>query len=306
VRALTAALLLLSACVDEPTRYLPAPAKAAPQASADFTPPAGFTELRIGLVPYISPEDLKAAHAPLAAYLQEKLKVPVRLVMGDNYDDVAAKMEKGEIDLAEFSPYAYVRAEKHLKLRPLVTAISDGSETSAGYILVRDDSPRKALADLKGASFGFVDPASTTGYLYPLKLLKDRGLDPATLFSRTELLGNHEAVLLAVLSGKVDAGATYQGSMAALKRNKGIDPLSFRIIAKTPRTPRDLFVVKADYPDAIVEGILQSLVVLTSRSGRGREVLAPLSINGFSPANDRLYDGVRSAAAELAGLELGK
>ena len=293
-------LVLLSACVEEPTSYLPPPPKVGREAPAEFSPPVGFTTLRVGLVPYINPDELKAAHARLAAYLSEKLKVPVELVMGDNYDDVAARMERGEIDLAEYSPYAYVRAEKHLKLRPLATAISDGSETAAGYILVKESSPRKTLDDLKGASFGFVDPASTSGYLYPLKLFRDRGLDPATLFSRTEFLGNHEAVLLAVLSGKVDAGATFQGSMAALKRSKNIDPLNFRIIAKTPRTPRDLFCVRADFSIPVGDAIAKALTQLSARSQRGREVLAPLSINGFFPADDHLYDGVRAAAAEVA------
>ena len=296
-------VLFASACVDEPTSYLPPPPKADPQAAAEFSPPMGFTTLRIGLVPYINPTELKAAHAGLAAYLQERLKVPVELVMGDNYDYVAARMVRGEIDLAEYSPYAYVRAQKHLKLRPLVTAIADGSETAAGYIIVKEGSPRRTLADLKGATFGFVDPASTSGYLYPIKLLRDRGLDPATLFARTEFLGNHEAVLLAVLSGKVDAGATYQGSMAALKRSKSIDPLNFRIIAKTPRTPRDLFVVRADFPNRVGDAISRALTQLSARTPRGREVLAPLSLNGFFPADDRLYDGVRAAAAEVAGSE---
>ncbi len=303
--AAVAFLLLTGACVEEPASHLPAPAKVGADRAVDFTPPVGFTSLRIGLVPYINPAELKAAHANLTAYLHDRLKVPIELVMGDNYDDVAARMERGEIDLAEYSPYAYVRAERHLKLRPLVTAISDGSETAAGYIVVRQDSPRKTLDDLKGASFGFVDPASTSGYLYPMKLLKDRGLDPSTLFSRTEFLGNHEAVLLAVLSGKVDAGATYQGSMAALRRSKGVDPLSFRVIAKTPRTPRDLFCVRADFSPHVADELVTALTALSARTARGREVLTPLSINGFYPSDDHLYDGVRAAAAEVAG-GLGK
>ncbi len=290
--------VLLAGCADEPTSYLPAP-KVAASAPFDFTPPVGFTRLRIGLVPYADPEALKVAHAPLAAFLSTQLKVPVELVMGDNYDDAALRLERGEVDMVEFSPYAYVRAEKRLKLRPLVTAIADGSETAAGYIFVRHDSPRRSLEDLKGGSFGFVDPASASGYLYPMKVIKDRGLDPKTLFSRTEFFGNHEKVLLAVLEGKVDAGATYQGSLGALKRSKNVDPLNFKIIAKTPRTPRDLFCVRAEFPTELGDALVRIFLGLSSRDQKGREILAPINMNGFFTADDRQYDGVRAAAAEV-------
>lgn len=299
MRALAAAALVLAACADEQLSHMPRP-KDAGAAAVEFTPPPGFTRLRIGLVPYANPAELQAAHAPLAAWLSTVLKVPVELVMGDTYDDAAARLERGEVDVVEFSPYAYVRAEKRLKLRPLVTAISDGSETAAGYIIVRQDSKVRALEDLKGGSFGFVDPASTSGYLYPMKLFKDRGFDPAALFTRTEFFGNHEKVLLAVLEGKVDAGATYQGSLAALKRSRNVDPLSFRIIAKTPRTPRDLFCVKADFPDALADALVRVFLSISGRDAKGREVLGPINMNGFFPADDRLYDGVRAAAAAVA------
>jgi phosphonate transport system substrate-binding protein len=300
VRALAAAaLVLLGACAEEPTSHLPVP-KVARDRPFEFTPPAGFTRLRIGLVPYANPEELKAAHAPLAQWLSENLKVPVELVMGDDYDDAAARLERGDVDLVEFSPYAYVRAEQRMKLRPMVTMISDGSETAAGYIFVKRDSPLRTIEDLKGGSFAFVDLASTSGYLYPMKVFKDRGLDPKTHFSRTEFLGNHEKVLMAVLEGRVDAGATYQGSLAALKRSKNIDPLNFRIIAKTPRTPRDLFCVRAEFPAAVSDALVELFLGLSSRENKGREILTPLNLNGFFLANDRLYDGVRAAAAAVA------
>lgn len=61
-----ASLVLLAACVEEPSSHFPAP-RPAPIAPFEFNPPVGFTKLRLGLVPYSDPEALKAAHAPLAA-----------------------------------------------------------------------------------------------------------------------------------------------------------------------------------------------------------------------------------------------
>lgn len=265
-----------------------------------FSPPAGFTKLRLGLVPFLSKDTISAAHARLAEYLSKTLSVPVEVIVADDYGDAIDRMQRGEFDLVELSPLVYVEATNRMKLHCLVQTIADGSATASGYVFVRDDSPRRTIDDLRGASFGFVDPMSTSGSLFARKVLKDKGFDLARDLSKQEFLGNHEAVLLAVMEGRVDAGATYQGAFAALRRSKGVDPLTFRVIAKTPRTPRDIFCVRPELPAEIAEAISGSLLSLTGRERAGREILGPLNLNGFQPANDRAYDEVRSVAAELS------
>ena len=264
-----------------------------------FSPPSSFTKLRFGLTPFLSAETMVAAHKRIADHLSKSLSVPVELAVGDSYGDSIDRMQRGEYDLIELSPLAYAEASGRMKLRCLVQTIADGSATASGYIFVRDDSPRRTLEDLKGATFGFVDPMSTSGSLMAKKLLKDKGFDLERDLGKTEYLGNHEAVLLAVLEGRVDAGATYQGSFSALRRSKGIDPLNFRVIAKTPRTPRDIFCVRADLPVEISDAITASLMPLSGRDRAGREILGPLNLNGFQPANDGAYDVVRGVAAEF-------
>jgi len=41
------------------------------------------------------------------------------------------------------------------------------------------------------------------------------------------------------------------------------------------------------------------MMALTGRDRAGREILGPLNLNGFVPANDKAYDEVRAVAAEL-------
>ena len=295
-RTLTAALacLALGACREVPYEHLPRPDAGVTRAEP-FRPPAGLTRLRLGLVPYVSKESMQASHARLVQYLSAGLGVPIEVQVGDTYADVAGLLARGEVEFAEFSPYSYVLARDQARLRPLVMAISDGSNTAAGYVVVRQQSPLRTLDDLRGKSFAYVDRASTSGFLYPRKLLRDRGLDPETYFGHTEFVGNHEAVLLAVLEGKVEAGATYQGAFAALRRSKGVDPLAFRVIAKMPRTPRDLYVIRADLPPEVGDAIARLLLEVSTRSPAGREILEPMRINGFVPADPRDYDDVEKA-----------
>lgn len=297
-RLALAAAFALCACT-EVEDVVADPAPRITPALPVFSPPSGFTKLRLGLVPFLSKETIAASHHRLADHLSKTLSVPVELVVADSYADAIDRMERGEFDLVELSPLVYVDATKRLKLKCLVQTIADGSATASGYIFVRDDSPRRTIEDLKGGSFAFVDPMSTSGSVLPKKVLRDKGLDWSKDFSRTEYLGNHEAVLLAVLEGRADAGATYQGSFGALRRSKGIDPLSFRVIAKTPRTPRDIFCVNPDMSTEISDAISASMLSLTGRDRAGREILGPLNLNGFRPADDRNYDELRAIAAEI-------
>lgn len=294
-----AALLLgLWAC-DKPVAPPPV-REVEPAPEVRFVPPEGFTRLRIASTPYLDPQTLQASMQPLAAYLQKHLGVEVEIVAPESYAHVGELMRAGEVDLASFSPLSYVRArQKDPAMVPVVNFISDGSATSAGYVVVRADGPLRSLQDLKGKSFAFVDPSSTTGYLYPSVLLKMKGIDHQRDFSRTLFTGNHEASLMAVYDGAVDAAAIYQGALPALERSRGVDPLSFRIIAKTMRTPKDMFCARAGLPEAVVTQIRRAMLALTVRTEEGRRILGPLNVNGFIPADDALYDSVREVDAQF-------
>jgi phosphonate transport system substrate-binding protein len=288
----------LSACFEQPGDYVPAPQ---PPAEHDFTfvPPQGVEKLRIGLVPYLSPDRMRASRTSLAAYLSGNMRLPVELVVGTDYDDVGRLMSKGEVDLAEFSPFAFVRARRRASLTPLVSAISSGSSTSGGYIVVREDSPRHSLDDLKGARLGFVDPASTSGYLYPMKLFRDHGIEPSTYFTSMEFIGSHDGVLLALLGGRIDVGATWQGSFGALRASRNVDPLSFRVIAKMPRTPQDVWCAREGLPNVVSSAVKELLLRLSMRDHADRDILNAMRVNGYVEPDLKAYERVERIANEL-------
>ncbi len=295
---LVAALTLGCACV-EPERQPPPPTRAMETTLPVFSPPAGFTRLRIGLVPVLEPETMRVSHQNLAAYLSRVLSVPVEVVVPERYAEALAQLERGDFDLVSLPPLAYVEASRRMKLNCLVQTIADGSATAAGYLFVRDDSPRRTLEDLKGATFAFVDPMSASGSLMAEKLFKDHGFDLQRDLGRVEYLGNHEAVLKAVMSGKVEVGATYQGAFSSHWRASGEDPLALRVVAKTQRSPRDILCLRDEVPKEVGHVITSALLALSSRDRVAREVLRPLHLNGYQPARPESYDGVRAAAAEL-------
>ncbi len=69
------------------------------------------------------------------------------------------------------------------------------------------------LEELRGRTIAFVDPASSSGYIYPMVMLIKRGLikdrDPKTFFKEVHFAGSHDAALLALLIRDVDATASF-------------------------------------------------------------------------------------------------
>jgi phosphonate transport system substrate-binding protein len=291
-------LLVLIACAQRPADNMPAP-KPLVEHEFRFTAPPGIEKLRLGLVPYLSPDRMRASRTALAAYLSGNLGIPVELVVGADYDDVGVMLARSQVDFAEFSPFAFVRARRRTSLTPLVSEISHGSSTSGGYIVVRDDSPRRTFEDLRGARLGLVDPASTSGYLYPMKMFREHGIDPHTYFSSVELIGSHDGVLLSVLDGGIDVGATWQGSFGALRVARNVDPLSFRVIAKMPRTPQDVMCARADLPVEVSHAIKELMLKLSMRNRADRDILNAMRVNGYVEPDLEAFAQVERIANEL-------
>ncbi len=282
---------------------------ASPGATSDrSTPvplPASMTQVRVGLTPFLREDVLLATYEPLRAWLQAAWGVPVTLRVAPSYDTLGDWLRTGEVEVGQFSPYAWVRTGATAAgLVPVVSTVTEGGDSGAGYIVVRDDSAITRLDQLRGRRLACVDRGSASGYLMPLALLRARGLDPDRDLAAHDVVGNHESVLLSVLDGRYDAGAVYQGALDALTRSRGIPPYRFRIVGKTDRMPHDLLAVRADAPAGFADSLRTHLLGLSVLSVEGRRVLDPASVHGFAPVADSSYDGIRDAARVL-GLSPG-
>jgi phosphonate transport system substrate-binding protein len=78
-----------------------------------------------------------------------------------------------------------------------------------GQFITQVDSGITKLEDLKGKTFCFVDPNSTSGYIVPNIILKANGIDPEAGDLTATIAGSHPNVGIAVYKGDCDAGVTY-------------------------------------------------------------------------------------------------
>lgn len=250
--------------------------------------------LRLGLIPVFRPNEMIEAYAPLAAYIGEQLGTVVDVVIDQSYEEMVDRVAKGDVELVQLSPLAYVWAkERAPTLELLATNISEGSSTYSGFLLVRAGSGIGSLADLRGKKIGFVDERSASGYLYPYAFFLDHGIDPKQFFSEIVMTGRHDLVVSGLAEKKFDAAATFSGALLNAE-NHGTSIDQLEIFAKTGRIPYDAWCARGDLPIAVRHRLRDVLLSLSSRTQEGREKLAPLqSINAFTRIEDSAYDEIR-------------
>ena len=243
-------------------------------------------EIIFGVNPFTSPENIKTMYVPILNGVFKKIGYKVRTMIVKDYDALSEGMKEGIIDVAWFSPFAYVNAHEKIGIEPLVSPRVNGKVSYNGYIITRKDSGISSLSGLRGRSFAYVDEGSASGYLYARHIIKSEGMNPKTVFSKTSYLGSHDSVIKAVLSREYDAGATYNEAMEGAEKS-GINLDEFRIIAKTPDIPKDAIAVNPNLSKEFTALLRQAFVEYV----KAPNIKSP--VEGFVESDDAKYDVIR-------------
>jgi phosphonate transport system substrate-binding protein len=258
--------------------------------------------LHLVLTPSQKPTDLLATGEEFGKVLGRLAGVPVRVTVASDYAAVIEALRNRTADLAFVHPGGYVLASREAKAMIVVRNLWHGKSSFTSRIFVRKDSGIKSVEELRGRTIAFVDPTSSSGYIYPMVLLMQRGLvknrDPKTFFKEVVFLGAHDATMRALLNGHVDAIASFD-----LAREQYIkDPAERErivFVAETPEIPEAGIAARPGLDPAVLAKIRAALLQI--RAPEYADLLKRLyEIDGFAPAEDRDYDPVR-AAIELLG-----
>jgi len=265
------------------------------------TRPVAARDLQFGFTPVLGQTEMRAEFQPLTDYLSDAIGQKVVLSIARDYGDLRTQMEAGAVDIGSFSPFAYVDAAQGGKIRIIAQSIIDGSARYRGIIVARKDSGLKALADLQGKRFAFVDPKSASGYLYPRSMLIEKGINPESFFKATMFAGDHNKVIAAILEGRADAGSTYDNAIVIAKA-AGVPTENLVTLASTDPIPHDAIAVRVGLDDALAKKI-QTALVNMDKTEAGRRVIAvsKKKLSGHVIAQDSLFDVVRRTA-KIAGL----
>ena len=176
---------------------------------------AVFTEeikvIGFGLIPSEEAHKLLSDSKPFIDVFERKIGIPIKPFVAMDYTAVVEALRTNQLEVAFLGPASYVLAKDKVKCP--IEAVARGVMKVTGkssyrsFIITQQDSAIRSLADLKGKSFAFVDPASTSGNFVPRYVFGKNGIDPERDFATVYFAGTHQACLIAVKEKKVAAAA---------------------------------------------------------------------------------------------------
>lgn len=259
--------------------------------------------ITFGSPPFQDPTIVHRAHKPLMDFLEKRLEIKINHLVSKDYNNLVTLMENGEIDLATYPSGLYVKAKQQMpELHYIATMLlkdSDGKLTDhyRGVIAVAGDSSIRNLFMIKGKRIGFTDKRSSSGYVYPMLHLMEKGIDPDKDFAGVFMLKKHNKVIEALMKGLIDVGATYEASI--VETNRKI-PNSLSIISKTPEIPFDAIAASPDLDDSLVKKLQKAFLEFKPTPTKWDQInVSKTSPQGFSLRSDSFYDIVRHANEKI-------
>ena len=259
--------------------------------------------LHLVLTPSQKPTDLLAAGEDFGKVLGGILGTPVRVTVASDYAAVIEALRNQTADLAFVHPAGYVLANREAKAKIVVQNLWHGKRAFTSRFFVRKESGLKMLEELRGKTIAFVDPASSSGYIYPMVMLIQRGLvknrDPRTFFREVVFAGSHDAAMRALVNGHVDVVTSFD-----LAREEYLKDAAERekvvFVAETPPIPEAGIAARSGM-DAGTFGKVRDALIRIRAPEHGPLLRRLYNIDGFGPADDREYEPVR-AAIDLLGI----
>lgn len=214
------------------------PPRAAPKSPALSRSTDSRMRVRLGVVG--DPD------APTGASTEDRidraLMTRTAVVRMPTYADLVDAVAEKRVDLAWLAPMAYARARELGAVG--LFEVARGGDRDARALLVGRAPRVSSFADLRGARAAWVDPWSTSGYGLQRRALFEHQIDPS-VFAAEAFLGTHEAVGLALASGRADVG----GIVGVLDRveNEVTGPwpedAPVVVLAMSERIPSDVIAV---------------------------------------------------------------
>jgi phosphonate transport system substrate-binding protein len=244
--------------------------------------------LTVGLLPGESAPTVMRLNEPLRAYLEKRLGIPVKMVVGANYAATGEALRFGRIDIAYLGPVTYILQSRRAKLetfaRPSHASVGP---TFTAALIVPNGSPAMTPADLKGKEIAFGDPASTSGTWVPRHMLLESGLVSGRDYT-LRVLGAHDSVALAVANNKVAAGGISTPIYNRLLKEGKIDATKVRLLAESEPIPEYMWTFRDGLDPAFREEIKKAFLSVSDP-----EALNVFRAEAFVPAADADVNIVR-------------
>ncbi|WP_427870165.1 phosphate/phosphite/phosphonate ABC transporter substrate-binding protein [Leucobacter luti] len=247
--------------------------------------------LVFGVVP--DSVDTETNYQPLMDYIAQETGKKVEYHESTNYAALIEAAIAGKIDVASFSGFTYVTATNNgAELTPISSIVTEEGQEPGYYseAIVPVDSDITSIADFKGHKVCFVDPSSTSGYLFPSYNLLEAGIDPQKDITPV-FAGKHDVSVQKVGEGK-ECEAGFAEDSEAEKSDK------VKVIEKT-MVPGAPIVLANALPDDVKKTLTEALSEVSIdeiiKSGVKSADTDAFRATFYStePVDDKYYDQIR-------------
>ena len=214
------ALLGLSACSGA--------ANATPAAETGAADATGFAVNADTLVFGVVPDSVvtETNYQPLMDYIAQETGKTVEYHESTDYAALIEASIAGKVDIASFSGFTYITATNNgANLIPISSIVTEEGQEPGYYsqAIVPSSSSIKSLDEFKSKKVCFVDPSSTSGYLFPSYNLLELGINPETDVTPV-FAGKHDVSVAKVGEGvECEAGFAEDSEVEKSDKVKVID-----------------------------------------------------------------------------------
>lgn len=263
------------------------------------------TTLTFAQIPSESATGIAESNAAILETLEAELGIEVELQEATSYAAVIEALRAGKVQIAGMGPFSYVVAKDGgAGVIPLGT-LTDAPDENPGYQsygIVNPDSGITDIADFAGKSVCFVDPTSTSGYLFPSAGLLAEDIDLDTGITPV-MAGGHDASALSVASGACDAGFAYDTMVEEQLIDSGqLAEGDVEIVWKSEVIPGSPYVASTQLPQSLQDELIRIFQEVLNKpamveagicSSEDDCALPEGAEYGFIAVDDSFYDGIR-------------
>jgi phosphonate transport system substrate-binding protein len=232
-------------------------------------------------------------------FLEKETGLKVQLVIPESYEELIEHFGKEKSCFGMMNGQSYVLANKKSGAQVKLRMVRFGHSVYYGQIVTRASSGIKSVKDLNGKTIAYTEALSTSGYLYPKKILEKNKVTPAS----ETFVQKHDEVVRQVYEGKVDAGAAFYSPPApdgtlrdararVLDKYPDVEKKVITL-AKTDPIPNDPIVFSKNFNPDAARKFYMALIKLGTEA-KGKQTLMDLyGAEGFAKASDADYNSLR-------------
>ncbi len=260
--------------------------------------------VKLYFIPSVDSKVLDANASVFKAYLESHTPYKFDVQIPASYVAVVEAFGTKKADVAALNSFGYILAHEKYGAEARMTVLRHGSSTYQSQFIVRSDSSLKSVKDLEGKKIAFVDSASASGYLLPMKTLNDQNVKPKEVMFAMR----HDNVVIKVYMGEVDAGATYysppengrieDARRLVLTQYPDVEK-KVRILSLSSAIPNDPVVFRKDMPEEMKTKIVNCFLEFVKTSEGKRAFDDVFGATDLKLATDQDYDSVRQILSSL-------